>query len=67
MKLVDRLKKPYLEKLQLANIKYPSKVGEVFEELEEKEFWTNLRFGTWSSIQLFTCAEHPADIFTDNL
>jgi len=39
----------------------------VFEELEQKEFWTDMTLGIWTDIQAFTGAKHPADIFTDNL
>ncbi len=67
MKLVDRLKQPALDKLQLANIKYPAIIGLVFEQLEQKEFYTEITFGTWTDIQNFTGATHPSDIFTDNL
>ena len=67
MKLVDRLKQPALDKLQLANIKYPALMARVFEELENKEFYPEITFGTWTDIQSFTGANHPSDIFTDNL
>ena len=67
MRLIDRLKKPALDKLQLANIKYPSIIGAVFEELESKEFYTEITFGIWSDLQTFTGVSHPADIFVDNL
>ena len=67
MKLIDRVKQPYLDKLKSANIKYPAVVGLVFDELEEKEFWTKLSVLTWLDIQSFTGATHPADVFTHNL
>ncbi len=67
MRLIDRLKQPVLDKLQLANIKYPMIIGRIFEQLETTEFYTEITFGTWTDLQSFTGAEHPADIFTDNL
>ena len=67
MKLVDRLKQPYLDKLQLANIKYPMIIGRIFEQLETTEFFTEIPYGVWIDIQAFTGAEHLSDIFTDNL
>ena len=67
MTLIERLKQPALDKLQLANIKYPLTIGNVFDKLENLQFWTEIPYGTWIDIQAFTGAEHLSDIFTDNI
>lgn len=67
MTLLERLKQPALDKLQLANTKYPAIISGIFEELENKEFYTEITFGIWTDIQNFTGANHPSNIFTDNL
>lgn len=64
--LKQRLKKPALEKLQKASEQSPVNITIIFEILEELYFWTDIKYGTWSDIQMFTGAKHPADIFINN-
>lgn len=67
MNLLDRLKKPAIDKLNLANNKYPEIIDNIFESLETNEYYTEITFGIWTDIQFFTGAEHPSDIFIDCL
>lgn len=67
MKLIDRLKPIYKEAINIELEKYPYITQLIIDELETKEFYTQITFGIWSDLQAFTGARHPADIFLDNL
>jgi hypothetical protein len=64
MNLKDRLTEPAMAKLKDANIDYPVIIGYLFEDLEQLEFYTEMKWGTWSDLKTFTGATHPADVFT---
>ncbi len=46
MKLVDRLKPIYQDKLEIANMKYPTIVGDILEDLETVKFVGDLKYDT---------------------
>jgi len=64
--LKQRLTQPALEKLQKASKQYSFSVSMIFKDLEELYSWTDIKYGIWSDIRVFTGAKHPADIFINN-
>ena len=66
MNLLERLHPIYKDKLSKANLQYPSMVAKIYEELEAKEFVTQLKFGTIMDLRSL-CGWHnsPFDYFTE--
>lgn len=65
MKLIDRLKKEYSDKLEMNNLTYPTLVGNVCKELEEISLVADIRYGTWVDLKFFTGVQHPYDLFDE--
>ena len=65
MKLIDRLKKEYSDKLEMNNLTYPTLVGRIYEELEEISLVADIRYGTWTDLKFFTGVQHPYDLFDE--
>jgi len=65
MKLIDRLKKEYSDKLEMNNLTYPTLVGRIYEELEEISLVADIRYGTWVDLKFFTGVQHPYDLFDE--
>ena len=65
MKLIDRLKPEYSDKLEMNNLTYPTLVARVCNELETIEFVSDLRFGIWVDLKFFTNVDSPYDLFNE--
>ena len=65
MKLIDRLKPEYCDKLLMNNISYPTLVAKVCDELETIEFVYDLKFGIWVDLKFFTNVDSPYDLFNE--
>ena len=65
MKLIDRLKPEYSDKLEMNNLTYPTLVGRVCKELEEISLVGDIKFGTWSDLKFFTGVDSPFDLFEE--
>lgn len=65
MKLIDRLKPEYSDKLEINNLTYPTLVARVCNELETIEFVSDLRFGIWVDLKFFTNVDSPYDLFNE--
>ena len=65
MKLIDRLKPEYSSKLEMYNITYPTITGNIYDELEEKEFIGDIRYSTWLDLKFFTGVDSLFDLFNE--
>jgi hypothetical protein len=65
MKLIDRLKPEYSDKLEMNNLTYPTLVGRVCKELEEISLVGDMKFGTWVDLRCFTGVDSPYDLFNE--
>lgn len=66
MKLVDRLKPIYSDKLEIANIKYPTIVGDILEDLETTRFVGDLRYNTVIQLRvILDTSISPYNFFTE--
>lgn len=65
MKLIDRLKPEYSDKLEMNNLTYPTLVARVCNELETIELVSDLRFGIWVDLKFFTNVDSPYDLFNE--
>ena len=65
MKLIDRLKPEYSDKLETNNLTYPTLVARVCNELETIELVSDLRFGIWVDLKFFTNVDSPYDLFNE--
>lgn len=65
MKLIDRLKPEYSDKLEMNNLTYPALVGNICEELEKISLVADMRYGTWVNLRTFTGADSPYDLFNE--
>ena len=65
MKLIDRLKPEYSDKLEMNNISYPSLVARVCNELESIEWVSDLKYGIWVDLKFFTGLDSPYDLFNE--
>lgn len=66
MKLVDRLKPIYSDKLEIANMKYPVIVGDILEDLETKRFVGDLKYNTIIQLSVILNTQvSPYNFFTE--
>ena len=65
MKLIDKLKPEYSDKLEMNNLTYPTLVGRVCKELEEISLVGDMKFGTWVDLRCFTGVDSPYDLFNE--
>ena len=65
MKLIDRLKKEYSDKLEMNNLTYPALVGKICKELEEISLVGDVKYGTWVDLRFFTGVDSPYDLFNE--
>ena len=65
MKLKDKLKEHYRVKLENENIKFPTIMGRIFDELEQKEYVLQLTYGTVQDLNAFLGATSPYDYFVE--
>jgi|AntAceMinimDraft_11_1070367.scaffolds.fasta_scaffold16582_2 hypothetical protein len=65
MKLIDRLKKEYKDKLELHNASYPILIGLICLELEEITLVSSMRYGIWKDLYFFTGVQSPYDLFDE--
>ena len=65
MRLIDRLKPEYSDKLEMNNLTYPALLGKVCKELEEISLVGDIKFGTWSDLKFFTGVDSPYDLFNE--
>ena len=65
MKLIDRLKKEYSDKLEMNNLTYPTLVGNVCNELETIEWVRDMKYGIWVDLKFFTGVDSPYDLFDE--
>ncbi len=66
MTLLERLHPVYKDKLSVANLEYPDLVTQLYEELEEKVFVSDLKYGSVMDLRIF-CGylNNPFDYFTE--
>ncbi len=66
MTLLERLHPVYKDKLSVANLEYPDLVTQLYEELEEKVFVSDLKYGSVMDLRCL-CEWHnsPFDYFTE--
>ncbi len=66
MKLVDRLKPIYSDKLEIGNLKYPALVGIILEDLERAEFVGDLKYDTVIHLSIILDTHiSPYNFFTE--
>ena len=65
MKLIDRLKPEYSNKLEINNLTYAALVGSICEELETISLVRDMKYGTWIDLRLFTGVGSPYDLFEE--
>ena len=65
MKLIDKLKPEYSDKLEMNNLTYPTLVGRVCKELEEISLVGDMKFGTWVDLRCFTGVNSPYELFNE--
>ena len=65
MKLIDRLKKEYSDKLEMNNLTYPTLVANVCNELETIEWVRDMKYGIWVDLKFFTGVDSPYDLFDE--
>jgi hypothetical protein len=66
MKLVDRLKPIYQDKLEIGNLKYPALVGIILEDLERAEFVGDLKYDTVIHLSIILDTHiSPYNFFTE--
>lgn len=68
MKLVDRLKPIYSDKLEIGNLKYPALVGIILEDLERAEFVGDLKYNTVVNLSIILDTHiSPYNFFTEQI
>ncbi len=66
MKLVDRLKPIYRDKLVIANMRYPDLVGDILEDLETTRFVGDLKYNTIIQLSVILKTQvSPYNFFTE--
>ena len=68
MKLVDRLKPIYSDKLEIANMKYPAVVEDILEDLETTRFVGDLKYNTIIQLSVILDTHiSPYNFFTEQI
>jgi hypothetical protein len=65
MKLIDRLKPEYSDKLEMNNLTYPTLVANICSELETIEWVRDMKFGIWVDLKFFSGVDSPYDLFNE--
>ena len=66
MKLVDRLKPIFKDKLEIANMSHPALVGMILDDLQKEERICSLSYGTVVELQyLLGTTLSPYNFFTE--
>ena len=65
MKLIDRLKPEFREKLEEANIYYPNTVNCICDELESKKFVLNLSYECVLNMNMIFRCDNPFFYFNE--
>lgn len=65
MHLLQRLKPEYKEILELENIKHPSLVGYVVDELEAQQYVRELKYGLVVDLKFLLDVDSPYELFKE--
>ena len=61
--LIDRLKQEAIEKLQVAQLHYPTLVSLLMEELKNNKYLGSVRYTTVIDLKFFTNTSEPFNLF----